>query len=651
MTRLREIHWCVEAEDSKTISGVDWMHAVLIRFPSDSKSARVNASSFSRPSPPGKRLTQRHAQVCLFNHPRTTLLLMLLSCCLPHMLFGQGSPAVLTSPAPGSVLPGSSVTFSWTAGSGVTAYALHLGTTGWGSTDLYNPSSTSATSATVTGLPTNGVTVYATLYSLLNGVWQSAYYTYTASAGSAIAALTSPAPGSVLPGSSVTFSWTAGSGVTAYALHLGTGPLMKDLFDSGVISATSITVTGLPTNGATIYATVYSEINGVWLPNGYTYTAATLPAMAALSSPAPGSVLPGSSETFSWTAGTGVTAYALHLGTGPLMKDLFDSGVISTTSIAVTGLPTNGATIYATVYSEINGVWLPNGYTYTAATLPTAATLTSPAPGSVLPGSSVTFSWTKGTEVTAYALHLGITGPLTKDLFDSGVISTTSITVTGLPTNGATIYATVYSEINGVYIPVSSTYIEASSGGAKLGINATSVAFGNVAVNTAATQEVTLTSTGTMPLTISAAMLTGSGFTMPGATFPVTLNPGQAVALNVQFEPVATGAVTGQLTISSNSSTGGTSVISLSGTGANTSYQVDLTWGAPISSAVPVAGYNIYRAQTGGSYALLNASPETQTAYLDSTVQAGMTYDYVIKSVDGTGVASAPTNAIAVTIP
>ena len=36
------------------------------------------------------------------------------------------------------------------------------------------------TSATVTGLPSNGETIYATLYSLINGVWQSVQYTYTA---------------------------------------------------------------------------------------------------------------------------------------------------------------------------------------------------------------------------------------------------------------------------------------------------------------------------------------------------------------------------------------------------------------------------------------------------------------------------------------
>ncbi len=101
----------------------------------------------------------------------------------------------------------------------------------------------------------------------------------------------------------------------------------------------------------------------------------------------------------------------------------------------------------------------------------------------------------------------------------------------------------------------------------QLTISAASLTFGDVTVNTASTQPVTLTSTGTAPVTINSGTLTGAGFTMSGATFPVTLNPTQSVTLNVQFDPTATGAAAGQLTIQSNSSTNSTAVVNLSGTG------------------------------------------------------------------------------------
>ena len=157
-----------------------------------------------------------------------------------------------------------------------------------------------------------------------------------------------------------------------------------------------------------------------------------------------------------------------------------------------------------------------------------------------------------------------------------------------------------------------------------LSISATSVAFGNVGVKMAATRTVTLSSTGTAVVTVSAATVTGTGFTVSGATFPVNLNPGQSVTLTVQFDPIATGAVTGQLTIKSNSSSNSTVVISLSGTGAPP--EVDLSRDAPSGSTDPVAGYNIYRS-TGGSssYQLLNSSIDAETTYVDSTVQSGTT--------------------------
>ncbi len=187
---------------------------------------------------------------------------------------------------------------------------------------------------------------------------------------------------------------------------------------------------------------------------------------------------------------------------------------------------------------------------------------------------------------------------------------------------------------------------------ATLNINAISISFGSVTVNRASAQQVTMTSTGTGPVTVSAATVTGAGFTESGGTFPMTLNPSQAVTLNVVFDPTVTGVASGQLKITSSSSINGAAVIPLSGTVAAVSYMVDLSWVAPTSSPDPVAGYNIYRAPSGSSaYALLNASGNTGTTYVDSAVVSGLTYDYIVDSVDASGVESIPSNRIAVIIP
>ncbi len=75
-------------------------------------------------------------------------------------------PAVLISPAPNSMLSGSSVTFTWTAATGAAGYILWLGSEGAGSSNLYISPEESGNSVTVTGLPSNGEIIYARLFTL-----------------------------------------------------------------------------------------------------------------------------------------------------------------------------------------------------------------------------------------------------------------------------------------------------------------------------------------------------------------------------------------------------------------------------------------------------------------------------------------------------
>jgi hypothetical protein len=183
-----------------------------------------------------------------------------------------------------------------------------------------------------------------------------------------------------------------------------------------------------------------------------------------------------------------------------------------------------------------------------------------------------------------------------------------------------------------------------------LSANATSVAFGNVALNSPATQSITLTSTGTGAVVVSAISITGTGFAVSGATSPLTLQAGQTATINLQFDPKSSGAVSGQLTITSNATSNSTIGIGLTGTGA--SYSVSLTWAAPSGSSDQVVGYNIYRA-TGSSstYVKLNSSVNAPEVFSDATVAIGASYDYYVTSVDSSGNESVPSNTATLNIP
>ena len=147
-----------------------------------------------------------------------------------------------------------------------------------------------------------------------------------------------------------------------------------------------------------------------------------------------------------------------------------------------------------------------------------------------------------------------------------------------------------------------------ASGVPGLTVSSTNVSFGQVVLNTTATQTVTLTSSGTAPVSISAAQLTGSGFKMSGGSIPATLNPGQTLSLNLEFDPAVTGTVSGQLAITSDSSSNPGATVKLTGDGIPSTHQVNLSWDAPNGSSDPVAGYHIYRAD--GKQRLVSAAQE-----------------------------------------
>ena len=85
-------------------------------------------------------------------------------------------------------------------------------------------------------------------------------------------------------------------------------------------------------------------------------------------SPPDGSVLSGSSETFTWSAdGTVIDRWRLEVGTAPDTVNLFASSFASSiTSVQVNGLPTDGSSVHVNLKWRVNGVVSVASYVYTA---------------------------------------------------------------------------------------------------------------------------------------------------------------------------------------------------------------------------------------------------------------------------------------------
>ncbi len=191
---------------------------------------------------------------------------------------------------------------------------------------------------------------------------------------------------------------------------------------------------------------------------------------------------------------------------------------------------------------------------------------------------------------------------------------------------------------------------------AAFSLSPTSLAFGNADVGSSVKQSLTITSTGSSSLTIRSASISGTGFSVSGASFPVSVNPGSSATLQIVFTPSAVGSYAGTLTLATNASGADTTNVALSGKGqaaaTKPSYQVKLSWSLPSSSSDATAGFDIYREASGGSsYQLLNQTPISSSSYTDTTVANGVTYDYYVESVDASGNQSGPSNVFTAAIP
>ena len=361
----------------------------------------------------------------------------------------QATKASFSGLANGATLTSSTLALNWKSGTGASQYALWVGSAPQ-TYDLYAGTEGVSLSKTLT-VPTDGRDIYVTLWSCINGQWTANHYTYkTFSApSSGKAQMVSPTNATTLTGSSATLNWNAGSGISRYALWVGSEPQSYDIFGAEV-SGLSKTLT-LPMDGSPVYVSLWSYLNGGWQSNSYWYYTYKNPALtgsvkARISTPANGSVLTSASTPFSWDAGTGATQYSLWVGSSPGTYDLY-AGVEGTNLSRAVTLPTDGRPIYVRLWSLINGAWDYNTYMYTAKD--TKASMATPANNATLPSASTTFAWNSSSTATQYALWAG-SAPGAYDLY-AGVEGANLSKAVTLPTDGRPIYVRLWSLINGAW--------------------------------------------------------------------------------------------------------------------------------------------------------------------------------------------------------
>ena len=216
-----------------------------------------------------------------------------------------------------------------------------------------------------------------------------------------VARLITPRPGARLPGNAMRFLWR-GSAAGEYWLAVGVTPGGAEIFNRHVGRNTMVTVAGLPADGRTVYAQLWTRAGAGWDLSAAAFESAgapvvlkpqapvplppTLPATvvqpaaltgrlvrpgwlmpANLTAPAAGTTLPAGAATFTWESAAWATGYTLDVLSGASVLATQDAG--AATSASVSGLPSDGRALTVRVTTRFaGGVTMSSQASYVAAT-------------------------------------------------------------------------------------------------------------------------------------------------------------------------------------------------------------------------------------------------------------------------------------------
>jgi len=207
-------------------------------------------------------------------------------------------------------------------------------------------------------------------------------------------------------------SWAIAPAARSYDVYFGTtnpppfqGNQAEVAFDTGTMAAN------------TAYYWRIDPVNddGVTTGQLWQFTTGAVIGAGVMADPPPGSTLTSDTVTFTWNAGESSVAYWLYIGSSKGESDIFSDDLWNgITSAQVTGLPTDGRTLYVRLRSRTDTEWRWfNDYVYTAATIIPPDPVTDPIPDDqetkVWPGAAL--CWTAGNNTDSFDIYFGTTNP------------------------------------------------------------------------------------------------------------------------------------------------------------------------------------------------------------------------------------------------
>lgn len=536
---------------------------------------------------------------------------------------GMMALAITAQPESQSVVAGKTATFSVVAtGSGTLTYQ-------WKKNGASISGATGASYATPATTSADNGAQFTVVVTDSTGNMTSNPAILTVTAASVAPSITAqPASQTVTAGQAATFSVTAA----------GTAPLTyqwkkNNAVISGANSASYTTpATTASDNNAQFTVTVTNSVSSA------TSSAAILTVNVPptiLTQPASQTVAAGQTAKFSVTAaGTGTLTYQWKKNGAAI------SGAASASYTTPPAVASDNGSSFTVTVTGASGSMTSNAATLTVNGPPSITS--QPASKAVNAGQTATFSVTAaGTAPLTYQWNMNGSAI-------NGAVSSSYTTPATTSANSNEQFTVTVTNPAGSITSNPAT-LTVNAGTIILNVNHTSLNFSSVNLGSSSNLPVVFTNGGNSNVTISNVAISGAGFSATGVQSGQIVTPGQSATLTVTFAPAGTGLITGSVTVTSNA-TNSVPPVTLSGTGVQAvSHSVTLNWTA---SASTVSGYNVYRSMvSGGPYSKLNSALDAPTNYVDTTVQAGLTYFYVVTAVDSGSVESVNSNEVSATIP
>ncbi len=285
---------------------------------------------------------------------------------------------ILVAPLDLAVNQSASPVLIWNSVAGAATYRLQVSTVNTFATTVYNDSTRTNTSQSVTGLAVG--TTYFWRVNTKNVAGTSVYSTvwsFTTSAAPLAPVLIAPINLAVNQSVNPNLSWNASVGAATYRVQVST----LNTFATTVFNDSTVTGTSQPLTGLNPGTTYFWRVNAKNVAGTSPYstrsftTAATIPLPPVLSAPADASIDIKLNPTLIWFSSVGATSYRLQLDTSQAFAaPVLDDSTITILQQPLVGLKTNttyywrmnaknsgGTSAYSTIWRFTTGTGLAPG--------------------------------------------------------------------------------------------------------------------------------------------------------------------------------------------------------------------------------------------------------------------------------------------------